>query len=502
MLENGMMNISPTVSPGAADLGAFLAAVGPSNAEDLALLRRHNVNMVHQWLVHLERAGLVERAELGWTRRLSGLWWLTDAGVSRFRAVRGAWHFEAGRCRLLEILPCAEQFYRVAGELQGLGEFREFCWLDDVGIDAAARYESGWITLAWSGAFQAENDLVRRMEGLGEQIAHMSVSAPAWPSLFCYVVSDAWQGQLVQRAARACGLEDRVAIWCVSDGSRSGVLEPLHGRGWIFPHSRGRRVGTWRWDRRLEQLPWSRVSRLNSLWLGPLVDCLAEWSGLTMKVARRSLGEDDRGRKADKAMNLLRRAGLVDAMRDRDKGPVRYGFSGRGIDVLCRRDGVAYKKEHVLKEVLDRETGVRQHQDGLMDLMGQFMLGGFETAAGWRSWEHMGSKGALKPDGMVYVQCGPYGRGWYYVEYERRAHGRQRVETKLRGYLSKARQDRFPVMVVSRDDAAERHFQQVGREGDGLDLVTTNEKRLKEHGALGNTKCWRMYDQEVLIGPP
>ena len=217
-----------------------------------------------------------------------------------------------------------------------------------------------------------------------------------------------------------------------------------------------------------------------------------------MKVARMSLGEDDRGRKADKALILLRDAGITDTIRS--QGRLRYGLNGRGIDIICRRDGVPFKKDQVLSEVLERGAGIRRHQDGLMDLMGQFMLAGLETAAGWRSWEHMGRKGAIKPDGIVYLPSGPYGPGWNYVEYERRAQGRRRIETKLRGYLSQARQDRFPVMVVCVDENAERYFHQVGREGNGLELVTGTEERLEKYGSVGTVQCWRMYDQQVLVG--
>ena len=200
MPDRGMMRVAPTVSPGAARMGALLAEVALASARDLVPLRRHNVGMAHQWLNELERAGLVEKADLGWTRRASGLHWLTEDGIQQFGAWKGRWHSEAGRCRLLDVLPHAEQFYRVVGEVKEvLGQFMEFHWLDGVGIDAAARYEGGWVALDWSGVFETESDLVRRIAGLGEQMAWMSLSGTAWPSLFCYVVSDAWQGQLVHK---------------------------------------------------------------------------------------------------------------------------------------------------------------------------------------------------------------------------------------------------------------------------------------------------------------
>ena len=59
----------------------------------------------------------------------------------------------------------------------------------------------------------------------------------------------------------------------------------------------------------------------------------------------------------------------------------------------------------------------------------------------------------------------PYGPGWHYVEYELRARGGSRVVKKLRGYGSARRRDRWPVLVVVRDEGVERTFQEVGGRG-------------------------------------
>ena len=73
------------------------------------------------------------------------------------------------------------------------------------------------------------------------------------------------------------------------------------------------------------------------------------------------------------------------------------------------------------------QTGFQGHEAGLLGLLAPFMEAGCPTAAGWRYWEPMGEHGGIAPDALVYLTTGPYGPGWYYVEYERRASNERDV---------------------------------------------------------------------------
>ena len=141
----------------------------------------------------------------------------------------------------------------------------------------------------------------------------------------------------------------------------------------------------------------------------------------------------------------------------------------------------------------------KAHEDGLMSIMGQFMAAGLPVAEGSRSWEHLGLDGGIAPDGMVLLEHGPHGPGWHYVEYELSARGERRVSEKLRGFLPDRRQDNFPVLVVSWNDAAEAVFQRLGGET-GLRMLTTTKKRLETSGPLNHPDCWSMYGEPVTIG--
>ena len=55
-----------------------------------------------------------------------------------------------------------------------------------------------------------------------------------------------------------------------------------------------------------------------------------------------------------------------------------------------------------------RSGGWRLHEYGVMDLMGGFLDGGLDVAAGWRSWEDMGAdEGGIAPDGLGVAAAQP-----------------------------------------------------------------------------------------------
>ena len=292
-------------------------------------------------------------------------------------------------------------------------------------------------------------------------------------------------------------------LWCVSDGTRFGVGKPLPpSRGWIYPHAHGRRVGNWRWQKRLTQLPWCGDSGLNSLWLWPLLACLAQWPGMKMAMARNALGEGGGGRKGDKTLAWLMQAGFVDRRKAKTKGPLRLGCSNRAMAYLCRHDGVAFggPATRSLEQVLGDSARIRDHEDGVMDLVAQFMLAGSETAVGSRSWEHLGNEGGIKPDAMARLETSAYGATWYYIEYERSARDRSKIDGKLRGYTASRRRDQFPVLFVCYDEQAEQTFIAAGQDAGSPPMLTTTIERLEKYGALGE-QCWRVYGEPARILP-
>ena len=485
------------VSRRAANLGVLLAHLPLASAGDLAGLDGGRVEGIYAKLWELNRGGYVDRCVVGWSRPRVARWWLTPAGVDGMGISGVTWQEEWGRCNLLDRLPMVEWFYKAAATVKGYGRMAAFQWLNGMSFDAAVRYERGWVALYWSGLWQGEVVIRKRLERLGYDIYRTGLlDASVWPGMLCFVVVDQWQRELVYRAAKKAGLLEHVGVMVVADESRDGVWDGGPSRGFVYQAFDGREVGAWPFADRVVSSLWGTAGGCLA---GRMFDCVAEWPGMGLKTGKAYLAEGKGSRRSGKALKDLVDHGLVGV--EDGYGRPRYWVSPKGIDVLRRRDRMGYVFTNDKAQAWSwlRRPKLKSHEDGVMDLMGGFMSAGLPVAAGWRSWEPLGGGGGIAPDGMVYLHHSPYGEGWHYVEYERTARGEGRVKRKLRGYGSAKRQDRWPLLVVARDGVAERAFNEVGREN-GLLMLTTDLDRLREYGGVGNLGCWKMYGEGVAVG--
>ena len=229
-----------------------------------------------------------------------------------------------------------------------------------------------------------------------------------------------------------------------------------------------------------------------------------QWPGSHLRFLKAVLKEKEDENRVRGALRQMAASGLVlQAGEGRD---ARYFAATRGLGLRAGQDRVRPADARTRtglsqwQEASPRPLGHTvsdAHEDGLReDLLGHFIARGCPVANGPRHTEHLGAHGGIAPDAMVRLTESPYGSGWHYVEYERSARGRSRVEEKLRGYGSMRRRDRYPVVLVCWDDRAEAHFQDLGREL-GLALVTTTLERLKKDRPAG---CWSMYGEPVRLG--
>ena len=393
--------------------------------------------------------------------------------------------------------------------------------MDSISFDAAVRYRDGWIAIFWSGILQKESAILDRLRDFGRDMVELSDSfRPAWPGLLCFVVSDQWQRVLVERVAGQFGpLRDRVAVWCVADGSRTGASQPLDSRGRVRQRTYPRDMGGWPWERRVRQSPWARGGksdpgeggpfhweREGSVLTATILDILAQRSDCTTRMIREAMGEDDPHRSVHRRLKKMCDEELIEWTRiGRERG-YRYCLSSKGMDLLVKRDRVESPKARVKskapkpgnEEGRKKRRGSRQtHEEGVSWLLAQLMRAGVPVASGQRSWEHLGD-GGIAPDAMAYIAASPYGPGWFYVELERSAKGKGRVGDKLEGYSNPRRQDRFPVLVISMNDSAEANFQHIGAAA-GLKMLTTTIGRLDALG-FKDPRCWSMYGEPVALG--
>jgi hypothetical protein len=490
----------PPLSPDALQVIKALLPLPLSTIGDLAAVTGRPHSRLRSGLDELEDAELVVGAVLGWTLRGSPRWFLTDKALAGFDSSAPTWHEEGNRGELLHRLPLVEWFYRVAGSVRGLGRFEDFQWLDEVDLDAAVEYEKGWVAICWSGPLENESSITKRLERLGPDLLKLAATdEPPWPAAVFFVVTDPWQRELVYRAVlRIPWAWSTVSIWSIADGNPAEVQVDPGSHGGLHQPAKRRGVGGWPWAKRTEDSLWAQNG---SQALGKVLAALAQWPDMTTRMGRQVLGEGDAGRSAQRCFTRLVQLGL--AQRREEKGRYRYFLTDRGYALLTRRDGVPPRTAESKRDDPDKREKLKMmrqaHEDGLMSIMGQFMAAGLPVAEGRRSWEHLGH-GGIAPDGMVFLEHGPYRRGWHYVEYELSARAERRVSEKLRGYLlSDRRQDNFPVLVVSWNDSAEAVFQQLGRES-RLPMLTTTKCRLELYGPLGHPDCWSRYGERVTIG--
>ena len=213
---------------------------------------------VYARLRALRRHGLVESVTLGLLSPPVERFFLTETALRELGLVGATWHQPGGLIRLLERLSSVESLYRIAAAVQGLGELRDFQWVDAVAFDACARYQWGWVVLFWVGILRSEASFAERMEQVGNDLLAMATNDPCpRPSLICCAVWDLWQVELVLRVARRFRMTDWVRVWCVADGSWHGAGDVQNGRGWVHQPVVSLKTGRGAWDKRVRESPWA-----------------------------------------------------------------------------------------------------------------------------------------------------------------------------------------------------------------------------------------------------
>ena len=518
-------NSRSKIGPKELDVLRVMGQLPEATIEDVTALGRFPHSRVYEAVKPLRQAGLVDSAQLGWTRDKVARYWLTDEGLklASGTASPSPWHCEFGRSRLLQRLPAVELGYPAAAQVTDLGPFETLLWVDHVSFDFAVKYRDGWIVVLWSGALQRETDIIGLVESFGEDMVRLSTGLdPAWPSRIIVLASDRFQEALFSRVIRRYGiLHDRVSVWCTADGTRSGSDRSQEARGWIHQTFQPGDMGGWPWERRLQSSPWAKNGndesyvwgREGSLLTGSILDLLAERPRIPAGVIRAALGEEDSGRAVVRRLAIMVKRGLLQRLRlGRERGQ-RYELSSRGRNHLVLRDRVrssstegkrkrsgASNGRGKGKEGRGRRGSRQIHEDRLTSLYIQLACAGAPVATGERSWEHMGD-GAIAPDIIGFLDSDLFGPTWVYFELERTAQSGERVQAKSRGYANPRRQNDWPLALIAETDAAERNFQEEGREL-GIQMITTTKARLEEHGPLGNDKTWSHYGTPVQLRAP
>ena len=479
-------------------------------------------------LNELMEKGWMRAESFGWTKDVANRCWLSRPAVEaliRAGRVSGyGWYGKARMESLIRRFSVLEHCYSVAVDpeiIQRLGKFEQFVWLPDLHVDAAVRYEHGWVDLTWSGQWESPERLRRRMGDYWEAIKKRTdsdASMDTLPSVSVFVVPDGWQAELVASSLRWVNPAYGVLIYQVDEKRWNRYHDAVYDQA-TWPDVAavnsvlGRRQRFANVEKLLEE---QSLLDSKSILIAKVRSLLEQWPGVL--VSQVKIMAHDSHQRVESALSRLKEREFARTLEGRMKDP-REGGRARHqwfptentLDQAARRDRVEpsvprgrvgqygdddWYKDHWMR-----------HERGLIRLVTGFCREGFEVASGWRGVENFGQSGQLSPDAMVrepdgFVPGPECVKGkWHYLEYELSAQSASRLERKIRAYWHPLRRfPGLPVLFVCRNESSEEtlhgqwsmkadehthsHSSHPGK------LITTTVERLMRYGPV-HPSVWR-----------
>ena len=421
-------------------------------------------------------------------------WYLASPSSGRHLPGRLLPHPPAILQYLLSNMEIVAAAYRCVGEFLS-GPFDrallDFRWHRSAPFVATARFSDGWVGFVWSGVWQVSSRL--RQTLLDCRTACLPVEPGSdrrhLPGRWCWLVADAWQAYLVREHLADVGFDDVSVVYDASTGSCHGPFDPISSDGYLSPvpapldlapldvsqavaaslYGQPRSRNICRLLLAAEQWPF-----LQPYTLARLAGCHPSRSAV---LVEEMVGMGLLDRTSDGGIHPSRRALHLAARRDR---------------VWRGRPGRHYRLGEVASTPADHGLSL-EHESGLGALMARFREAGCLVAPGWRGVENHGSDGSIHPDGLVFLSDGPFGSGWYYVEYERAAQHPSAVRRKFRPLFSPAFTPRFPFLYVCRATAL-RSFLDAAR---GLPVAVATTADVRRRPVVGAVTAW-MVDREYV----
>ena len=459
---------------------------------------------VQEALKSLLDRGLVRFYNLGCEERLRWRYHINytslpnfDEGFRRLWAPLFHWHVPACLAFLLQRLPLLEFIYAAVADQHGIGPLEEFQWCRGTPWRAVARFRDGWVPYHWIGTPSGRGDIADTLNRTATEIQNQVWEGEApIPHHMVIITPDLWQEWQVSEVAGEMGILPHLQLRSVRKGIVYGPREGLPSRGWVVNPLPPPRPGPWTLE---DQLAASRWRHKGGQLAVRLVDCVLEWPGATSRFATAyAYGIRDRDKQKLVRDELDALCGRKFLRSDPFDGRSRmYFIDAAGYDCATTRDGIHNGgiPDRYTSIEGGRDPSIVPHELGARGLAQEFYEQGLLVVEGRRYWEHL-DVGGIEPDFLVYLQGGPFGDGWHFVEYELRARGRRRADGKFRGYsMTDRRQNDWPVLVVARDATAEGHFERAGYDM-GVKCLTTNVARLRSEGAL---RCWHLYGHPAVV---
>ena len=413
-----------------------------ASVQDLAYAFDHNPGTVYQKLDTLNEHSLVESAgfHIGGNREMR--FTVSDDDWSRVMHDRPLPHKEHVLQRLLINLEFTTAVYLLVGLLVQGERGRKLLrlrWLWRHDFDAVAQFNDGWAAFLWSGRWQDQEKLERRIQQCAEVLAEWSGGRGThWPGRLVIVVPDQWQEEVAWRAVRRRGWEGVCSVHCLVADTWAGDLDLTASRGRIPMQLSDDvppvRAGLEQLQRFLLDDQGDRMRRLLSAveqYPGIIASHVSAMTGINGQLTKLGLAE-------------LKRRELTRRM-----GNQGYALEKRPLALAARRDRVwlGLPDNRSGPNTLASHSGRRWKRiRGAQKLLAQFRAAGCPTAAGWRAQD-----GPFVPDGVVWIEDGPCGRGWHYLINASGIRAESMVARLLEQAFAPARSDRYPILVVCPD---------------------------------------------------
>ena len=138
------------------------------------------------------------------------------------------------------------------------------------------------------------------------------------PSALVFVAIDSWQREAVLRVASRLGIDDWITVYCREDGYWRGC-DTGRGTGMIHQRTYWRSGGLRSFEENLENSLWVE-SGSQDLWR--VLNGILQWPGITIPLLKVILGEGSSGRRAQRAVGMLRKRLLIEGnVKERPRPP-------------------------------------------------------------------------------------------------------------------------------------------------------------------------------------
>ena len=362
-------------------------------------------------------------------------------------------------------------------------------WLRNRPFDAVAQCTDGWAVFMWSGIWQDPERLQDRLRKCADEFnRHWGGGRGThWPGRIVCVVPHAWQAERVWRTVAGSEWKDSCAVYDLEGDTLTGDLDLRSSRGRVPFHIHDN-----------PSPPRADLAR----WIDLLAnDTAGHWIRLLLAVEQHPDSIPSHLQHLTRLSGTNVQAGLEElSQRDLiyqtpDQG---YALQPWPLAMAARRDRVWVglpSRRFGPDTLADWSDQRRKRWRDTQRLLAKFAAAGCSVAPGWQA-----SDGRFRPDGVVWMNRGPYGPGWHYVMYASRAQRESTVGQVLARVFSDTRTDQYPVLLAC-TPAMEETFWRLGV---GRPMLTASVSRIRSGPVVGReSTVWLRYGESVpvLAGP-